>query len=390
MTGKILYYLLLALVGSGALTYIIFVIRFYFGWKRYKPVLNFEKKRVSVVIVARNEAKNLPLLMTCLLSQDYPEELYEIVFGDDDSQDGTEKIIREYIEAGHNIKYIRSMGREDVVSPKKVALSRAIEAAEGDIILTTDADCMVPRSWITSMVSHFSEDISMVAGYSRTLIPAWEKASILQKYEHLDFALTYMVLGGGYILGKSWACIGQNLAYRKSAWEAVGGFSKIMHLISGDDVNLMQLMRQEKHKIIFNFSPASFTHTHPVKSWKQFINQRSRWASNMKYQLSFNPEFFFILFSMACLYWGSIILMFVNLRLGLLIFAYRILIELTMVSYSRKHFGVSARMLRFYPLWLIIQTFMLVFTMVLGQLGIFVWHGKRPPKGVNNARNNIR
>ncbi|MDD3532701.1 MAG: hypothetical protein PHR27_01535 [Candidatus Cloacimonetes bacterium] len=64
MIGKILYYLLLALIGSGALTYIVFVIRFYFGWKRYKPVINFEKKRVSVVIVARNEAKNLPLLMT--------------------------------------------------------------------------------------------------------------------------------------------------------------------------------------------------------------------------------------------------------------------------------------------------------------------------------------
>ena len=390
MIGKILYYLLLALVGSGSLTYIIFVIRFYFGWKRYKPVLNFEKKRVSVVIVARNEAKNLPLLMTCLLSQDYPRELYEIVLGDDDSQDDTEKIMRGYIEAGHNIKYIRSMGRADVVSPKKVALSRAIEAAEGDIILTTDADCMVPISWISSMVAHFSEDVSMVAGYSRTLIPAWDKASILQKYEHFDFALTYMVLGGGYTLGKSWACIGQNLAYRKSAWEAVGGFSKIMHLISGDDINLMQLMRQENHKIIFNFAPASFAHTHPVKTWKQFINQRSRWASNMKYQLSFNPEFFFILFSMACLYWGGIILMFVNLRLGLWVFAYRIVIELTMVSYSHKHFGVKSRMLWFYPVWLVIQTFMLVFTMVLGQLGIFVWHGKRPPKGVNNARNNIR
>ena len=389
MIGKILYYLLLALVGSGSLTYIIFVIRFYFGWKRYKPVLNFEKKRVSVVIVARNEAKNLPLLMTCLLSQDYPRELYEIVLGDDDSQDDTEEIMRGYIEAGHNIKYIRSMGRADVVSPKKVALSRAIEAAEGDIILTTDADCMVPTSWITSMVAHFSEDVSMVAGYSRTLIPAWDQASVLQKYEHFDFALTYMVLGGGYTLGKSWACIGQNLAYRKSAWEAVGGFSRIMHLISGDDINLMQLMRQENHKIIFNFAPASFTHTHPVKTWKQFVNQRSRWASNMKYQLSFNPEFFFILFSMACLYWGGIILMFVNLRLGLWVFAYRIVIELMMVSYSHRHFGVKSRMLLFYPVWLVIQTFMLVFTMVLGQLGIFVWHGKRPPKGVNNARNNI-
>lgn len=389
MIANIVFWILCGLIFSGAITYILFVIRFYFGWKRYKAEVNYQKKRVSVVVVARNEAANLHRLMTCLLSQDYPKELYEIVFGDDDSEDDTEAIVANYIAAGHNIKYIKSVGRDQVISPKKLALSRAIASAEGEIILTTDADCIVPFTWISSMISCFTEDVSMVAGYSRTLIPVWSKASMLQKYEHLDFALTYMVLGGGYTLGKSWACIGQNLAYRKSAFLDVGGFTKIAHLISGDDVNLMQLMRRKGHKIIFNFSSASFTHTHPVKSWKQLVNQRSRWASNMKYQLTFNPEFFFILFSMACLYWGGLVMMLINLKLGLAIFAYRILIENIMISYSRKHFGISARMLGFYPIWLTIQTFFLVFTMILGQFGIFVWHGKRPPKGVNNAPRNI-
>jgi len=387
--ARYLYLLLLLLIGSGAVTYIVFVIRFYIGWKRLSEPKNYKKLRVSIVVVGRNEAKNLPRLLTCLLSQDYPKELYEIVFGDDNSEDDTEAIVNRFIQEGHNIRYIKSIGRDNVVSPKKLALNKAILATDGDIILTTDADCIVPFTWISSMMSCFTDDVSMVAGYSRTLIPVWSKAGILQKYEHLDFALTYMVLGGGYTLGKSWECIGQNLAYRKSAWEDVGGFSKIWNLMSGDDVNLMQLMRRNGHKIVFNFSPASFTHTHPVKSWKQFINQRSRWASNMKYQLRFNPEFFFILFSMACLYWGGIILMFINLKLGLVVFLYRILIEQIMISYSHRHFGVSARMLSFYPIWLVIQTFMLVFTMLLGQFNFFVWHGKRPPKRRMNASNNI-
>jgi len=388
--ANLLYGILLLLIASGAITYIVFVVRFYWGWKKLKQEKNYRKLRVSVVVVAHNEANNIPRLMTSLLSQDYPKNLYEIVFGDDHSVDETETIMQKYIEQGHNVRYIKSLGRDGVVSPKKLALNKAIVAADGDIILTTDADCIVPKTWISSMISCFTDDVSMVAGYSRTLIPAWNKASILQKYEHLDFALTYMVLGGGYTLGKSWACIGQNLAYRKSAWEDVGGFSKIWHLISGDDVNLMQLMRRKGHKIIFNFAADSFTYTHPVKSWKQFINQRSRWASNMKYQLYFNPEFFFILFSMACLYWGGIVLMFINFKLGLIIFLYRILIEHIMISYSHKQFGITARMLGFYPVWLIIQTFMLVFTMILGQFGFFVWHGKRPPKGDRNAYNNFR
>jgi len=188
-------------------------------------------------------------------------------------------------------------------------------------------------------------------------------------------------LGGGYTLGKSWACIGQNLAYTKAAWEAVGGFDKIRHLISGDDVNLMQLMRRNGHRIIFNFDPLSFVYTHPVPSWKRLVNQRSRWASNMKYQLTFNPEFFFILLSMAFMYWGGPLMLIFNWKLAIAIFAFRVLIELTFLSYARSRFGVTARMLRFYPVWIVIQTFFLVFTMVLGQLNLFIWHGKRPPKG---------
>ncbi len=389
MLGRILFWILLALIASGGVTYIVFLIRFYFGWKHYVSPVNNRKYRVSVVVTARNEARNLPTLMTCLLSQDYPSDLYEIVLGDDDSEDDTESIMQKYIAAGHNVKYIKVKGRDKVISPKKNAMNKAIDATEGEIILTTDADCIVPVTWISSMISCFSDEVSMVAGYSRTLLPNWDKASILHKYEHLDFALTYMVLCGGYTLGKSWACIGQNLAYRKSAFDDVGGFSKIQNLISGDDVNLMQLMRRKGHKIVFNFSPKSFVHTHPVRSWKQLVNQRSRWASNMRYQLTFNPEFFFILFSMACLYWGSIIMMFVSFKLGLAIFCFRIITEQILIGYSRRYFGVTAKMLLFYPVWLVIQTFFLVFTMVMGQLGIFVWHGKKPPKGVLNANHNI-
>ncbi len=146
-------------------------------------------------------------------------------------------------------------------------------------------------------------------------------------------------------------------------------------------------MRKKGHRIIFNFSPTSFVYTHPVKSWKQLINQRSRWASNMKYQLKLNPEFFFILFSLACLYWGGLLMLFFNYKLALLIFAYRIIMENFTFHYSHSRFGITKAMLTFYPVWLIIQNFFLVFTMVLGQFNIFVWQGKRPDKKRNNNAN---
>lgn len=318
--------------------------------------------------------------MTSIISQKYPEELFEVIIADDDSTDNTEEIISSFKDRGVSLTYLLVKGRERVVSPKKHALEQAIKASSGEIILTTDADCIVPLNWIQTMVEAFADGVSMVAGYSRTRIPDWSSASTLHKYEHLDFALTYLVLGGGYTLGKSWACIGQNLAYTRKAFEDVGGFSSIRNLISGDDVNLMQMMRRSGHKIIFNFDPRSFVSTNPVKSWKQLVNQRTRWASNMKYQLRFNPEFFFILLSMAFMYWGVPLMFIFSWKLALVFLATRIAVELTFVSYAREKFHVSSRMLLFYPLWLVIQTFFLVFTMLLGQFNLFVWHGKKPPK----------
>ncbi|MEN6444553.1 MAG: glycosyltransferase [Candidatus Cloacimonas sp.] len=386
---NILFYILCFFIATGFLTYGTFCIRFYFGHKKYKPVFNFQKRTVSVVITARNEAENLRELLLRLLNQDYPNELFEVILADDDSEDDTEQVANHFIESGLNLRYLKIIGRENAISPKKKAMQEAVDTANGELIITTDADCIVPITWISSMVSLFTDDVSMVAGYSRTYLPDWKKASFVQKYEHLDFALTYMVLGGGYTINKSWACIGQNLAYRKSAFYDVGGFSKIKHLLSGDDVNLLQLMRNKGHKIIFNFQPNSYVYTRPVKSWKQLLNQRSRWASNMKYQLKFNPEFFFILFSLACLYWGCILMLFFSWKIALMVFLFRILIECITISYSRSRFEITNDMLKFYPVWLLIQNFFLVFTMLMGQFNIFVWHGKKPYIRNHNANHNL-
>jgi cellulose synthase/poly-beta-1,6-N-acetylglucosamine synthase-like glycosyltransferase len=379
---KIIYHLLILAISMGVATYLVYVIRFYFGYKNLRPNLSYKKRRVSIVVAAHNEAANLPALLTSLVNQTYPKELYEVIIADDCSTDDSEAIIRSYQNMGVELHYLRTTGRENAISPKKNAMNLAILKAKNEIILTTDADCIVPLTWVESTVQHFTDDVSVVAGYSRTLLKDWSKASLVQKYEHFDFAATYLALAGGYTLGKSWACIGQNLAYLKSAWEDVGGFEKIQHLITGDDVMLMHLMRRAGHKVIFNFDPNSFVYTQPMPSWKELTSQRTRWASDMKHQLKFHTEFFFILLSLAFLYWGTFFMLFFNWKLALCFFAFRVTIELIFFNYAKSYLGLDGKRLRFYPIWVAIQNFFLVFTMVLGQFNLFVWHGKKPPKGV--------
>ena len=53
------------------------------------------------------------------------------------------------------------------MTPKKYALTKAIEKSEGEIILTTDADCRVPRDWVNSMAELVQNSKGIVVGYSR-------------------------------------------------------------------------------------------------------------------------------------------------------------------------------------------------------------------------------
>ena len=53
------------------------------------------------------------------------------------------------------------------MTPKKYALTKAIEKSKGEIILTTDADCRVPRDWVNNMAQLVQNNEGIVIGYSK-------------------------------------------------------------------------------------------------------------------------------------------------------------------------------------------------------------------------------
>ena len=103
------------------------------------------------MIAAGNEEKNLPDLIHDLVNQEYPMNKLEIIFVNDRSSDATGGILTEAAENYAFIKHIRIDERSSELSPKKHALTLGIEAAQGDIIVSTDADCRVPKFWVSSM-----------------------------------------------------------------------------------------------------------------------------------------------------------------------------------------------------------------------------------------------
>jgi len=353
--------------------YLVYILIFRYGYKKRNEDLNFKKLQISVVIAARNEEQNIGKLLTALINQSYSMELYEIIVVDDRSTDRTAEIVEQYKEKWANIRLLRIKRTPESFSPKKFALSEAIRESSGEIILLTDADCLVTKYWIESMVSNFREDISMVAGFSRIYIPDWKKGSLLNRFEFFDFLMMFMAAAGAILSGRYFSCSNQNLAYRRKDYEEVGGFEKIKHLLSGDDVNLMQLFRKKKKKVTFSLIRHSFVYTQPVNSLKQLISQRSRWASNAKWQLTLNPEFFFYLAATFLLNLSILVFIIINWQVAIVLFAAKYGGECIFVSRHFQLFETERKKLAFFPLWSVLQPLYIMIVTIMGLLNLFSW-----------------
>jgi len=353
--------------------YLLYIVIFHFGYRKRSEELSYRKHTISVVIAARNEEENIGRLLTSLVNQSYSMELYEVLVVDDRSTDRTAEIVDQFSEKWAIIKLIRIEEYPESYSPKKYALSQAISQSSGEIILLTDADCLVSKYWIESMVSNFRDDISMVAGFSRIHISNWKKSSLLNKFEYFDFLMMFMAAAGAILSGRYFSCSNQNLAYRRKDFLEVGGFEKIKHLLSGDDVNLMQLFRKKKKRITFSLIKHSFVYTRPVNSFRQLISQRSRWASNAKWQLKLNPQFFFYLAATFMLHLSILLFIMINWQVAIVLFAARYIGECSFVSRYFSLFEQERKRLTFFPLWSVLQPIYIMIVTVMGLLNLFAW-----------------
>ncbi len=356
--------------------YVLYTMRFRKGLMSLKSGESYTKPMVSVVVAARNEGRNIQMLLTSLVNQSYPQERYQIIIADDQSTDDTAEKVRLFCEKWDHVIHLSVQDREKARSPKKNALTQAIEACSGEIVLTTDADCVVSRFWIESMVACFEDGVDLVAGYSRPKILDWKKASFVQKYEYFDVFAIFAAAAGAIGAGNAFSCSGQNLAYRRSAYDRVGGFTRVAHLVSGDDVNLMQLIRNAGLGIRFASNAHTFVYTRPIDSMSSFFNQRSRWASNLKAQLSLNPEFFAYLSAVAVMHAMSVVMFFYDIRVALIIWAARLIGEWHFLKVAMERFLFETRRMWFFPIWYLLQPIYIVITALRGILNVYKWHGR--------------
>jgi cellulose synthase/poly-beta-1,6-N-acetylglucosamine synthase-like glycosyltransferase len=257
--------------------YSIFLLSILRGLKILKQSKNnlLLDEFISVIIPFRNESDNIISNVESIIKQNYPIEKYEVIYVNDNSTDESLKKLNENIKPD-NIKVLSLPKEYSPNAHKKRAIKYGIEQANGDIIVTTDADCTYTYNWLSSLVNNFDDNTGFISGP----VDFKDNGNIFSKLQRIEFA-GLIITGAGLIgAGKPTICNAANIAYRKKVFNEVKGFKYDMDLSSGDDELLMQKIAQDTdYKVKFSLNKNSIVKTPSNKTISDFYHQRKRWAS---------------------------------------------------------------------------------------------------------------
>ena len=103
---------------------------------------------ISVIIPARNEEENISDCILSIFGNDYPRTLFEIIVANDFSTDKTVEIVEGLAQDNLHVISLSDHISVPLNSYKKKAIEVSITKANGELIVTTDADCIVPSAWL--------------------------------------------------------------------------------------------------------------------------------------------------------------------------------------------------------------------------------------------------
>ena len=275
-----------------AIAYFLLQLLFYYQWRQTETITNTENSvntSVAIIIPARNEAQNISNLLDAILQQDFPKELIEIIVVDDCSEDETLAIVQQKLQQNtfaYKVLELKNfIDVEHLNAYKKKAISIGVEQTNQELIITTDADCIVPKNWLKKIVQFYeSTNANLIA--SPVLLHSSTHFTFFSRFQILDFCGMQLITAACIKSGIFNMGNGANLAYKKSAFKQVNGYEGINEKASGDDMLLVYKIAQiDNNKVFFNKNIEATTQTKIVHNLKSFLQQRFRWTSKaMDYQ----------------------------------------------------------------------------------------------------------
>lgn len=374
------------------ITYATLIVYYRQSWAAipdYKPVFVTAATKISIVIPARNEALNIQACIDSILNQTYPKNLFEIIVVDDFSTDNTAVLVQAYALANVRLIALKDYVEANSINAyKKKAIETGILYASGDLVVTTDADCIVQPTWLQTIAAFYEEKN---AAFIAMPVRYYGNKNFLEIFQALDFMTLQGITGASVHKKFHSMCNGANLAYSKKIFYEVGGFNGIDNIASGDDMLLMhKIFKHSPKKVFFLKSPCIIVDTLPMPTVKQFFNQRIRWASKAD---KYDDKRIIVVLVMVYFFNGlllalPIIVLFSNPHFSLLTFhfslitfwvalvALKTLVELIFL-YPVAKFFKQQKLLWWFP---VAQPFHILYTVIagwLGKFGSYQWKERR-------------
>lgn len=256
------------------LIYISMLLLFKAGiYKKYPKINSDNLQSASILVAARNEEKNIVRCLESLDKLKYPDTKLEIIIIDDNSEDRTQELINSFIKNKPRFKTLVTKKEIGNLKGKANAIANGLEAASGEIILTTDADCSVHPNWAHTIVSYYTKDTAMVCGFTTQ-----ESEGLFSGMQAVDFIFLLSVASGTINLGKPLSCIGNNMSYRKSAYDEVGGYANVPFSVTEDFQLLMAINKLKKYKIIYPIDKDALVISKPCPDFRTLFWQKKRWG----------------------------------------------------------------------------------------------------------------
>jgi len=359
------------------IAYFLLILWFYLGWRKLRTTQHlktFNPVTVSVVVAVRNEEGNIEKLIRDLLTQDFDNEMFEILIINDHSEDYTQRIVKTLAESEERLQLFTL---PDNLSGKKAAVDYGIQNASGEMILQTDGDCRVPEKWISSMVkSYLDSSQTFVSGAVRMAGPN----TVFAWLQELEF-FSLMAAGAGAIgTGHPLMCNGANLAFSRKKYLKMNDALK-MNLASGDDVFLMfAFHRNYPGRIVFNNSRESTVITKTTDTLKSFLFQRKRWVSKSKAYR--DPYLIGTALIVLLLNTGLLILLLAALvtdmyflKIFIMVFLVKSLVDIVLLNAVTAFYGRQL-LLYLFPVAQVLYIFYVTVTAITGIWGTFTWKGR--------------
>ena len=233
-----------------------------------KEEINYEIKeypKVSIIVPAYNEGKNIKNTLERLIDLEYPKDKLEIIVVDDGSKDNTYEIAKEYEE---KYDFIKVYKKEN--GGKSSALNYGISRSSGEIIVTLDADSIPEKDSLIKMLKYmyyYNADIVVPA------IQTINTKKLIEKYQYIDYAIHNF---SGIVIDKMnsvFIASGPFSVFKRSVFEKIGLF---------DEKNISEDMeialRAQKNNFKIKFCPEVIIKTVPPDNFKSLLKQRVRWT----------------------------------------------------------------------------------------------------------------